>query len=205
MGTLILVTGGVRSGKSRFAEELAEALGGDRVAYVATAEAGDDEMARKIARHRADRPASWPTFEGPSDAAAALDAAASGPSPPRVVLLDCLTMLVSNLLLAGDEASAAERVERQVAALRGAIARWPATVIVVTNEVGWGVVPAYSLGRSYRDLLGRANQALATDAGRVYLVVAGLAVEIKALAQTPSQVATSLAPLLAPDPPENQP
>ena len=192
MGTLILITGGVRSGKSRFAEQLAHALGGDRVAYVATAEAGDDEMQRKIATHRADRPSGWPTFETPVDAAEAIDAAMRLASPPEVILVDCLTMLVSNLLLAGDEPTAADRVDRQVAALRAACQRSTATVLVVTNEVGWGVVPPSSLGRCYRDLLGRANQALATDSARVYLLVAGLAVDWKALATSPTECATSL-------------
>ena len=192
MGTLILITGGVRSGKSRFAEELAGAIGGDRVAYVATAEAGDDEMRRKIARHRADRPDAWPTFESPLDAAGAIDAASALAEPPRAILVDCLTMLASNLLLAGDEASAADRVDRQVAALRDAARRAPAPVLVVTNEVGWGVVPPSTLGRRYRDLLGRANQALAADAARVYLLVAGLAVDWKARAQTPADCAAGL-------------
>ena len=201
MGTLILITGGVRSGKSRFAEQLAREIGGDRVAYVATAEAGDAEMRRKIARHRADRPATWPTFESARDAAGAIDAAAQADPPPRAILLDCLTMLASNLLLAGDEATAAERVDRQVAALRDACRRAPGAVLVVTNEVGWGVVPPSSLGRRYRDLLGHANQSLAADASRVYLVVAGLAVDFKSLAPTPSEVAASLAS----NPPETRP
>lgn len=201
MGTLILITGGVRSGKSRFAEELARAIGGDRVAYVATAEPGDDEMRRKIARHRADRPDAWPTFESPLDAAGAIDAACAAAAPPRAILVDCLTMLVSNALLAAAEATAADRVDRRVAALRGAIRRAPGAVLVVTNEVGWGVVPPTSLGRRYRDLLGRANQALAADAARVYLLVAGLAVDAKALAASPSDIAASLST----NTPENRP
>ena len=192
MGTLILITGGVRSGKSRFAEELAHAIGGDRVAYVATAEAGDDEMRRKIARHRADRPGTWPTFEDPLDAAGAIAAAGQADPPPAAILVDCLTMLVSNLLLAGDEATAADRVERQVAALREAARRAPGVVLVVTNEVGWGVVPPSSLGRRYRDLLGRANQGLAADAARMYLLVAGMAVDWKALAVGPTESHASL-------------
>ena len=193
MGSLILITGGVRSGKSRFAEQLAHALGGDRVSYVATAEAGDDEMRRKIARHQADRPASWPTFESPLDAAGAIDAATGSAEPPLVILVDCLTMLVSNLLLVGDEATAGDRVNQQTTALRDACRRTSATVLVVTNEVGWGVVPSSSLGRRYRDLLGRANQALAADASHVYMLVAGMAVDWKALARTPTDWAARLA------------
>ncbi len=193
MGTLILITGGVRSGKSRFAEQLAHAIGGDRVAYVATAEAGDDEMRDKIATHRADRPGGWRTVEDPLDVAGAIDRASFASPPPRAILVDCLTMLVSNLLLAGEEATAADRVERQVAALRQACGRTSAAVIVVTNEVGWGVVPPSSLGRRYRDLLGWANQDLGADSTRTYLLVAGMAVDWKALANTPAQCVASLA------------
>lgn len=185
MGELILITGGVRCGKSRYAEQLAGELGGDRVVYIATAEAGDDEMRAKIDAHKAARPASWSTLEAPTDVAAAVTDASARPDAPRVILVDCLTMLVSNLLLVGDEETAAARVERQVAAVRDACLRSPAGVIVVTNEVGWGIVPATTLGRRYRDLLGAANQTLATSAARVYLLVAGIAVDCKALAVTP--------------------
>lgn len=201
MGTLILITGGVRSGKSRFAEGLAAAIGGDRVAYVATAEAGDAEMARKIARHRADRPSGWPTFEDPLDVARAIDSAARADPAPAAILVDCLTMLVSNLLLTGDEGSAADRVDRQVAAIRAACRQTTATVLVVTNEVGWGVVPPSVLGRRYRDLLGHANQALAADSTHTYMLVAGLAVDWKALAVTPAACAA----MLAPNPEESKP
>lgn len=181
MGELILITGGVRCGKSRYAERLAGELD-DRVVYIATAEAGDDEMRARIDAHRADRPASWTTLEAPLDVAAAVDDASARPDAPRVILIDCLTMLVSNLLLVGDEESAAARVERQAVAIRDASLRSPAVVIAVTNEVGWGVVPATSLGRRYRDLLGTTNQTLATSAAKVYLLVAGIAIDCKALA-----------------------
>src|SRR5271168_1044729 len=102
MGDLILITGGVRCGKSRFAERLAGELGGDRVVFIATAEAGDDEMRAKIAAHRADRPRGWRTVEAPVDVATAIEDAAASPTPPRAILVDCLTMLVSNLLLGRD-------------------------------------------------------------------------------------------------------
>ncbi len=192
MGALILITGGVRSGKSRYAEELARAIGADQVTYIATAEAGDDEMRRRIAVHRADRPARWTTIENPVDVAGAIEQASSGLEPPHAILVDCLTMLVSNLLLAGDEATAAERVDPQVAAIRAAARQSSAAVIVVTNEVGCGVVPPSALGRRYRDLLGTANQALAADAAQVLVLVAGLAVDWKALALAPSRLAASL-------------
>jgi adenosyl cobinamide kinase/adenosyl cobinamide phosphate guanylyltransferase len=188
MGDLILITGGVRSGKSRFAERLAQQIGDDRVAYVATAEALDDEMRERILAHRADRPGSWTTFENPLDAARAIDDASSEVEPPRAILVDCLTMLVSNLLLAGDESGASERVDRQVEAILSACRRSPGSVLVVTNEVGWGVVPASSLGRRYRDLIGKANQALAAEATQVYVLVAGIAVDWKALATSVPRV-----------------
>ena len=161
------------------------------MAYVATAEAGDDEMRDRIAAHRADRPSSWITIETPRDVARAIVEGSSGLEPPRAILVDCLTMLVSNLLLEGDESTAASRVDRQVEAIRSACLRSNASVIIVTNEVGWGVVPPSSLGRKYRDLLGTANQALALDAKNVYILIAGIAVDCKALAlasagETPS-------------------
>jgi adenosylcobinamide kinase / adenosylcobinamide-phosphate guanylyltransferase len=185
MGDLILVTGGVRCGKSRFAEKLARDLGGDRVVYIATAEAGDDEMRARIAAHRADRPGSWRTLEAPVDVAAAIENAATSPAPPRVILVDCLTMLVSNLLLGndgGEEETAAARVDQQSRAICAVCCRIVPVVIVVSNEVGWGVVPATTLGRRYRDLLGTANQVLAATSAQVYLLVAGMAVDFKALA-----------------------
>ena len=158
-------------------------------------------MRRKIARHRADRPATWPTHESPLDAAGAIAAASTADPPPRAILVDCLTMLASNLLLAGAEASARDRVDAQIAALRLACQQTSAVVLVVTNEVGWGVVPSSSLGRRYRDLLGFANQALAADASRIYLVVAGLPIDCRALSTTPAAIAASLAP----NPPETTP
>jgi adenosylcobinamide kinase/adenosylcobinamide-phosphate guanylyltransferase len=185
MGDLILITGGVRCGKSRFAERLAGDLGGDRVVFIATAEAGDDEMRTKIAAHRASRPAFWTTLEAPVDVAAAIADAAARPDPPRAIIVDCLTMLVSNLLLGrdgGEEETAAARVERQAGAIRDICLRTRASVIVVTNEVGWGVVPSTTVGRRYRDLLGAANQTLAAASAKVYLLVAGIPVECKALA-----------------------
>jgi adenosylcobinamide kinase / adenosylcobinamide-phosphate guanylyltransferase len=185
MGDLILITGGVRCGKSRFAERLADDLGNDRVVFIATAEAGDDDMRDRIAVHRASRPSSWATLETPVDVAAAIDETSAHREPPRAIIVDCLTLLVSNILLGrdgGDEETTASRVDRQAGAICKACARTHATVIVVTNEVGWGVVPATSLGRRYRDLLGAANQMLAAASKTVYLLVAGIPVDVKALA-----------------------
>ena len=177
---LILILGGARSGKSAQAQALALELGGPAVLYLATAQAFDDEMRARIAAHRADRPAGWRTLEAPSLLGAPIAEAAAG---ARVVLLDCMTLLASNAALgAGDEAPApvAEAaVAREVAALLAAYQAGDASWIVVSNEVGMGLVPPYPLGRVYRDALGRANQALAAAADRVSLLVAGLPLRLK--------------------------
>lgn len=171
---LILVTGGVRSGKSAFAERLASAAGDD-VGYVATAEALDDDMARRIAAHRAGRPGGWVTAEEPRAPAAGVAANAQR----RAVLLDCLTMFVSNILLGGGDPWPA--ISHEIEALIQHSQSMSGPLIVVTNEVGLGVVPPTELGRTFRDLLGRANQRLAAAADEAYLLVAGLPVEVKKL------------------------
>ncbi|HEY8489423.1 MAG TPA: bifunctional adenosylcobinamide kinase/adenosylcobinamide-phosphate guanylyltransferase [Dehalococcoidia bacterium] len=182
-GGLVLVTGGARSGKSALAERLAARLGG-AVLYVATAEAGDAEMADRIRRHRERRPPSWRTLEAPRAVVAALAAA----PPADVVLLDCLSLWVSNLLLErvpwegeippAEASAAAAAVE---AGVRGLLA-WGrssgAWLIVVSNEVGSGIVPAAPLARLYRDVLGAANQAIAAEADRVYYCVAGRVLDL---------------------------
>jgi adenosylcobinamide kinase / adenosylcobinamide-phosphate guanylyltransferase len=162
------VLGGARSGKSAFAEKLASDMGGP-VLYVATATAGDDEMAERIAHHRARRPSEWRTLEAPirvhHATATALDTTAT-------VLVEDLTLLLSNLLDAPDaEQTAIGEVER--------LLQLPANVILVSNEVGMGLVPPYPLGRVFRDALGRLNQVAAAGADEVYLVVAGLPVILK--------------------------
>ena len=188
MGRIVLVTGGARSGKSVFAETLA-ARHGERVAYVATATAGDAEMADRIARHRVRRPAAWSTLETPLDILASLAAVDSG---IEVVLVDCLAVWAANRLLTlgepaedgwWDRVGALERVlaeELDLVVTTARDASWE--LIVVTNEVGFGVVPPTELGRAYRDLLGRLNQVVAARANDVFLVVAGFAVEITRLA-----------------------
>lgn len=179
-GDLILILGGARSGKSAYAERLAVARGGD-VLFIATATAGDDEMARRIAAHRASRPADWRTLEAPTAVAGRVTTA--GESPGTVVL-DCLTLLVSNLLLEHESAGAAavaRAVDAEIDALLAHIATSAATWLIVSNEVGMGLVPPYPLGRAYRDLLGRANARVAAQADRAYLLVAGLPLDLKRL------------------------
>ena len=177
---LILILGGARSGKSSYAEKLALELGGPDVLYVATAQAFDDEMRTRIATHQAQRPAGWRTLEAPSLAA---DWTPDASGDAQVVLLDCMTLLASNAVLAAGEDSDAEIAEAavlaEVAALLAAYRAGEATWLVVSNEVGLGLVPPYPLGRVYRDALGCANEALAAVADRVLFMVAGLSLTVK--------------------------
>jgi adenosylcobinamide kinase/adenosylcobinamide-phosphate guanylyltransferase len=180
---IVLVTGGARSGKSNFAERYVARLG-KPVAYIATAQVLDGEMADRVARHRDRRPADWQTFEAPYTAHEAIGSASAG-----AILFDCVTLYVSNLMLSPDApATAGERYEyvrAAVAALVDAARAAAATVVFVTNEVGMGIVPDNALAREYRDLAGLANQQLAAAADEVYLVVSGIAVDIKKLADCP--------------------
>jgi len=183
MGRLILVLGGARSGKSAYAQRLAQELGGDAVLFIATATPGDAEMAQRIAYHQRSRPPRWRTLECPRHIGAVLHAELC---EATVVLVDCLTLLVSNVMLALDTTATAEvaatAVQAEIEALLQVYRYSPAAFIVVSNEVGLGLVPDTPLGRLYRDLLGHANQTLAAQAQAVYLMVAGLAVDVKRLA-----------------------
>jgi len=176
---LILILGGARSGKSAFAERLARSCG-PRVLYVATAQAGDAEMEERIANHQAARPETWTTVEEPLRLAQAMGEAKGFDA----VLVDCLTLWVSNRMLAAqvEEPQAVEdALLAEVGRVLDAHRRGAATLILVSNEVGLGLVPPNPLGRAYRDLLGRVNQTFAEAANRVYMLVAGVAVDVKAL------------------------
>lgn len=179
---LTFILGGARSGKSSYAEQLAQQRG-QRILYVATAQAWDDEMKTRIAKHQAERPAHWQTLEAPLDVGAAITTAQASMHQLDVVLVDCLTLLANNVLMALPEpveAVAAENALRQeIDALLTAYQASSASWILVSNEVGLGIVPAYPLGRVYRDALGRANQQLAVAADEVLFMVAGLPMRVK--------------------------
>jgi len=168
-GPSLFVLGGARSGKSRYAQARAEAAGANPV-FVATAEAFDDEMRERIARHRADRDMRWTTVEAPRELPAAIDAV-NGEG--AVVLVDCLTLWVSNLLLAD------ANIARAGQQLRDAIGRFEGTLILVANEVGLGIVPDNALARAFRDAAGQLNQSVAATAAEVVLVTAGLPLTLK--------------------------
>lgn len=208
--SITLLLGGVRAGKSARALALAESLvepktgrpDADLLWFVATAQAFDDEMVRRIAAHRAERAERWHTIEEPVALVATLEAAlASAAESPRAIVIDCLTLWVSNLLLASDDIAHTEgRIEGHIAERAAALvalmqrtssAHW----ILVSNEVGLGVVPPTPLGRIYRDALGRVNQVVAAAADTVELMVAGLVMPLKtptgksitAAAESPAQ------------------
>jgi adenosylcobinamide kinase / adenosylcobinamide-phosphate guanylyltransferase len=165
---LSLVIGGARSGKSRFAETLVTGTGRPRI-YVATADAWDDEMRDRIARHKSDRGEGWITVEAPRDLCATL---AQVPSD-HVVLVDCATLWLTNHLLADADLDA--ETDRFLAALTAC----PAPVVIVSNEVGWSIVPDNALARQFRDAQGRLNQRLAAQADLVVAVMAGLPMVLK--------------------------
>ncbi len=175
---VILVTGGARSGKSAFAEAYLSSCPG-RKTYVATAQAEDDEMKIRIALHRRRRPISWRTVEVPKDLPARMPDILE---QADAVLVDCLTLYFSNYLLAcegdGEEAVIAGALEEMAAIIAAAEERGK-TLVLVTNEIGCGLVPMNPLGRLYRDLIGKINQYAAARADAVYWTVSGIPVEIK--------------------------
>jgi adenosylcobinamide kinase/adenosylcobinamide-phosphate guanylyltransferase len=182
---LCLILGGVRSGKSAFAEKLVRGIGGPTL-YVATGLPTDHEMEERIRRHRESRPAQWTTLEEPLDLSGQLRTAMTRRDPPGVVLIDSLDMWVGNVLLghededaAAVESAALDGVDR----LLGVIGGTSASYFLVSGEVGLSLVPPAPLGRRFQDLLGLVNQRVAAAADRVYLVVAGIPTEIKGSGQ----------------------
>lgn len=168
LSLLTLVVGGARSGKSAFAESLVTGSGRPR-RYIATAEAWDDEMRDRIARHRADRGEAWTTVEAPLDLCAALAQA----QPQEVVLVDCATLWLTNHLLAEHD------LALETSQLLAALEHCAAPVVIVSNETGWGIVPENALARRFRDEQGRLNQRLAAQSGLVVTVIAGLPMVLK--------------------------
>jgi adenosylcobinamide kinase / adenosylcobinamide-phosphate guanylyltransferase len=165
----LLVLGGARSGKSAYAQKLAEAHGPERL-YLATAAAGDEEMAARIARHRADRGQGWKTLEEPLEIVAALLTHAQ---VGTVVVVDCLTLWLSNLMLAGRDPGPA------LTALADVMGTLTGPVIFVSNEVGMGIVPDHKLGREFRDWQGRANREIGAACDVVIFVAAGFPLQLK--------------------------
>lgn len=196
-GTLTLVLGGVRSGKSRFAEELAIKLGGDNVLFVATAENRDGEMDHRIQKHKESRPKCWETLEQSLNVGQAIRERAK---PSHALLIDCLTILVSNVLCRDPEfvltPKSIDQIHLQLLAELDSIVQiakeQQSHVIVVSGEVGLGIVPEHPLGRAFRDLLGWANQHLARHATATYMMIGGLAVPLNAISMTVDQVSEQL-------------
>jgi adenosylcobinamide kinase/adenosylcobinamide-phosphate guanylyltransferase len=165
-----LILGGARAGKSRYAEQLIDASGATQAVYIATAQAGDVEMATRIAAHRAQRNGSWLTIEEPL---ALADAVANNTQAGRPILIDCLTLWLSNLLHAGEDPD--EGCDQ----LLHALSRAPCPVLLVSNEVGLGIVPDNALAREFRDHAGRLHQRIAAAIERVVFVAAGLPLLMK--------------------------
>ena len=183
MGKIILVTGGARSGKSQFAEKLALKIGGGRAAYIATAQIFDDEMAYRVRLHKERRGKNWLTFESPFNADKTI---AQFGNNFDVILFDCVTIYLSNFLCNAnldDEEKIFTDFKNLIENLISAAKNSSATVIFVSNEVGAGIVPENKLARKFRDLAGLANQMLANEAENVFLTVAGLAVDVKKIAE----------------------
>ncbi|MDR3574538.1 MAG: bifunctional adenosylcobinamide kinase/adenosylcobinamide-phosphate guanylyltransferase [Anaerolineaceae bacterium] len=175
---LTLILGGARSGKSYYAQQMVDRPP-ESVLYVATATAGDEEMAERIAAHKANRPAHWRTLEAPLNVGKDIQAA----KPTHWVLLDCLTLLATNVLFSlpepVKESDYQSAMDSEITGLLAVYQNSPAEWVLVSNEVGLGLVPEYPLGRLYRDVLGRANQRLAQAADAVIFMVAGLPMYVK--------------------------
>jgi adenosylcobinamide kinase / adenosylcobinamide-phosphate guanylyltransferase len=185
MGKLTFILGGARSGKSSHAQHLAQKLAqqsGGRITFIATAQALDEEMSARIKKHREERPAEWTTMEIPQDIPAYLR---ENPSQTDIYLLDCITLLANNMFMKfiqGDQVNEEKArlvLEKEIDELLAYIHAHAEEWIVISNEVGLGLVPPYQMGRVYRDLLGWANQRFAGEADHVLWMVAGIAVPIQ--------------------------
>jgi adenosylcobinamide kinase/adenosylcobinamide-phosphate guanylyltransferase len=172
----IFILGGARSGKSHFAQQLAGKLG-DKVLFVATGEALDEEMQARIAEHKKARPKSWRTLEISTGIGKEIEKQIGD---AEVVIIDCLTLLVSNLLHdEPDNPEAENRVTAEIDELLACMDKLDASFVIVSNEVGMGLVPETRIGRIYRDLLGKANRLIAQHTNEIYFMVAGMPIEVK--------------------------
>lgn len=181
---MILITGGARSGKSRHGERLVQGMA-ERVLYIATSMIFDDEMAERIKHHQLSRPAHWRTVEAWRDVPAVIT---PENDPQEAILLECITTLISNLLFdfvgdtpeeSWDYVAIEAHIDAHITQLLAACAACPSPVVLVTNEVGMGIVPENRIARHFRDIAGRVNQRLAEQAEQVWLVVSGIGVKIK--------------------------
>ena len=183
MKKIILLLGGARSGKSRFAQEYARRNGG-KVLFVATATAGDEDMRLRIVKHKKDRPPNWLTLEAATEIGIRIEANAGD---AELIIIDCITMLVNNIFSRHDEKqfdtiddSVLEKeVITEIEQLQKCLKKVDASFLIISNEVGLGLVPDNRMGRLYRDNLGRANQMLAQSADEVFLLVAGIPMRVK--------------------------
>jgi len=176
---LVLITGGVRSGKSTFAQNMAEGFG-KKITFIATAQPLDKEMKQRIESHKANRPKHWETREEPCQVAKVISKTGQNTD---VILVDCLGLLVSNLMQDYQEKVfsnlLADNIIKNIQEIIAEALKCPATVIIVSNEVGLGLVPENAMGRFFRDILGQANQLIASNADKVYLMVTGIPLLIK--------------------------
>ena len=173
MKEIIFVIGGCRSGKSNHALQTAEKMPGNRKIYIATCVPQDAEMKRRVAKHQKERSRSWATVEEPIDLPAAISERSQNAD---VILVDCLTLWVSNLLM---ETSDEEKLAETISQLTDTLEKARCPIVLVSNEIGTGIVPENKLARQYRDIIGLANQAVAKTAGKVIWMVAGIPVTVK--------------------------
>ena len=173
MKEIVFVIGGCRSGKSSHALQTAEKMPGSRKIYMATCVPQDDEMKQRVAKHQKERSQGWETVEVPLELPEAI---LENSRKENVILVDCLTLWVSNLLMEADDE---KKLEKMIAQLTATLEKAPGSIVLVSNEIGTGIVPENKLARHYRDLIGLANQAVAKTAGKVIWMVAGIPVTIK--------------------------